>query len=1000
MTYNSSLTTFASIIDQISVANHMLNCHSWFSLRYGTLSPEQLIAQLLELGYTSAALTDINTTSGCLDFVKLANEMGLHPVVGVEFRNTKHIQYIALAVSNNGFEMINRHLSAKLTQKETLPDEAPEHWNGHVWVIYPLQKLPKRKLHPNEYVGIGLQDLRRVWKPNDPTLKKAVVLQPFTFPDKARHNIHRLLRAIDQNTLLSMLDPLQCAPTDAFITPRKDLVAAFSSYPEIIARSLQLLEACRIDFEFGVSKNRKTFTGSKVQDRQLLEKLSLDGMHYRYGKKNKEAQKRLRHELDVIDKLGFTPYFLITEDIIRYARHRGFFHVGRGSGANSIAAYCLQITDVDPIELDLYFERFINPHRTSPPDFDLDFSWRDRDEVLNYIFQRYGTEHTALIATYTTFQDRAVVRELGKVFGLPKSEIDVLSGLKRLPEDADNISRLVFKYGEKIHGFPNHLGIHAGGVIISEAPMFRYTATQMPPKGFPITQFDMYVAEEVGLYKYDILSQRGLGHIREATELILENRQISVDIHRVAEFKKDPKIKELIRSGRTMGCFYVESPAMRMLLSKLKCEDYITLVAASSIIRPGVARSGMMREYIHRFHHPGSFSYIHPKMEEILKETYGVMVYQEDVIKVAHHFAGLDPADADILRRGMSGKFRSAKAFQEVADKFMENCRNMGYPEAVYTEVWRQMESFSGYSFSKAHSASFAVESFQSLYLRAHFPLEFMTAVLNNFGGFYKTQDYVHEARMLGARVEAPCVNRSMHLNSIFEASIFLGFVLLHQLEERSSAMILRARAQGGPFLGLADFVSRVNIGLEQILILIRVGAFRFTTKPKKELLWEAHMMVNKTAVKADKPALLFRAEEPDYKFPVLEDSFIENAYDEVELLGFSLCSPFEIIEPPQENFVAARELNNYLGQRVQMLGSVVAVKDTRTIKGDRMNFATFVDRDGYFFDSTHFPQVVQQCPFRGRGIYLIKGKVACEFGFYSLEASEMAKVPFIPRGY
>lgn len=978
----------------------MLNCHSWFSLRYGTLSPEQLITQLLELGYTSAALTDINTTSGCLDFVKLSNEMGMHPVIGVEFRNAEQMQFVALAVNNIGFELINRHLSAKLTEKEELPDDAPEHWNGHVLVIYPLQKLPKRKLHPHEYVGIGLQDLKRVWKPNDPSLKKAVVLQPFTFPDKARQNIHRLLRAIDQNTLLSLLDPLHCAPTDAFLTPRKDLVAAFSSYPEIIARSLQLLESCRVDFSFGVSKNRQTFTGSKVQDKQLLEKLSLDGLHYRYGKKNKEAQKRLRHELDVIDKLGFTPYFLITEDIIRYARHRGFFHVGRGSGANSIAAYCLQITDVDPIELDLYFERFINPHRTSPPDFDLDFSWRDRDEVLNYMFQRYGTEHTALIATYTTFQDRAVVRELGKVFGLPKPEIDVLSGLKQLPKDADQISRLIFKYGEKINGFPNHLGIHAGGVIISEAPIYQYTATQMPPKGFPITQFDMYVAEEVGLYKYDILSQRGLGHIREATELILQNRQISVDIHRVSEFKKDPKIKELIRSGRTMGCFYVESPAMRMLLSKLKCEDYITLVAASSIIRPGVARSGMMREYIHRFHHPGSFSYIHPKMEEILKETYGVMVYQEDVIKVAHHFAGLDPADADILRRGMSGKFRSAKAFQLVADKFMENCRNMGYPESVYTEVWRQMESFSGYSFSKAHSASFAVESFQSLYLRAHFPLEFMTAVLNNFGGFYKTQDYVHEARMLGARIEAPCVNRSMHLNSIFESSIFLGFVLLHQLEERSSAMILRARAQEGPFLGLADFISRVNIGLEQILILIRIGAFRFTGKPKKELLWEAHLMVNKSAVQADKPATLFRTEEPDYKFPALDDSFIENAYDEVELLGFPLCSPFDMIESMNEKFVMSRELHKNLGKRVTMIGSVVAVKDTRTIKGDRMNFATFVDPEGYFFDSTHFPQVIQKYPFRGRGIYTINGTVVCEFGFYSLEANEMSKVPYIARGY
>lgn len=978
----------------------MLNCHSWFSLRYGTLSPEQLIAQLLELGYTSAALTDINTTSGCLDFVRISNEMGLHPVIGVEFRDGGLLQFVALAINNDGFELINRHLSSKLTEGATLSAEAPEQWNGHVWVIYPLKNIPKRKLFPNEFVGLNLQDLKSVWKPKDPILNRAVVLQAFTFPDKVHNNIHRLLRAIDQNTLLSLLDPTQCAAPDAFLLPRKDLVSAFSSFPEIIARSLQLLESCRVDFEFGVSKNRKTFTGSNVQDRQLLEKLSLDGMQYRYGKKNKEAQKRLKHELEVIDKLGFTPYFLITEDIIRYARHRGFFHVGRGSGANSIAAYCLQITDVDPIELDLYFERFINPHRTSPPDFDLDFSWRDRDEILNYIFQRYGTEHTALIATYTTFQDRAVIRELGKVFGLPKSEIDVLSGLKQLPKDADQISRLIFRYGEKINGFPNHLGIHAGGVIISELPIYRYTATQMPPKGLPITQFDMYVSEEVGLYKYDILSQRGLGHIREATELILENRQISVDIHRVSEFKKDVKIKQLIKTGRTMGCFYVESPAMRMLLSKLKCEDYITLVAASSIIRPGVAKSGMMREYIHRFHHPGSFSYIHPKMEELLKETYGVMVYQEDVIKVAHHFAGLDPADADILRRGMSGKFRSAKAFQQVADKFMENCRNMGYPEAVYTEVWRQMESFSGYSFSKAHSASFAVESFQSLYLRAHFPLEFMTAVLNNFGGFYKTQDYVHEARMLGAKIEAPCVNRSMHLNSIFDDSIYLGFVLLHQLEERSSAMILRARAQGGPFLGLADFVSRVNIGLEQVLILIRVGAFRFTNKPKKELLWEAHLVVNKTNVKVEKPAQLFHANEPDYKFPDLEDSFIENAYDEIELLGFPLCSPFDLIATPKEESIRAKELSNNLGKQVIILGSVVAVKDTRTVKGERMNFATFVDQDGYFFDSTHFPQVVKQSPFRGRGIYSIKGKVACEFGFFSLEASYMEKVPYLARGY
>jgi len=977
----------------------LLNCHSWFSLRYGTVSPQELVNSLLELGYTSAALTDINTTSGCIDFVKLATEAGLHPVVGVEFRDENQMLYIALARSIRGFERINRHLSAYLTSGEKPGNIAPAEWVDDVWIIYP-QKPNLHLLQPNEFIGISTNILRQSNAVKKSDSDKLVVLQPFTFPDKSRFNMHRLLRAIDQNTVLSKLDPLCCAPSSASFYERKDLVTAFAAYPEIIARTLHLLETCHIDFAFGTPKNRKTFTGSIPQDRQLLEKLSHDGLVYRYGTKNREARKRLRHELDVIFKLGFTPYFLITDDIIRYAKYRGFFHVGRGSGANSIAAYCLGITDVDPIELDLYFERFINPHRSSPPDFDLDFSWRDRDEVLSYIFQRYGSEHTAFIATYTTFQERAVIRELGKVFGLPKTEIDILSNQRRLPDDADNISKLIFRYGERLNGFPNHLGIHAGGVVISDAPIYTYTATQMPPKGFPITQFDMYVAEEVGLFKYDILSQRGLGHIREAVDLVRKNRQISIDIHRVADFKADQAIKNLIRTGKTMGCFYVESPAMRMLLSKLKCEDFITLVAASSIIRPGVARSGMMREYIQRFHHPGSFRYIHPKMEELLKETYGVMVYQEDVIKVAHHFAGLDPADADILRRGMSGKFRSAEAFRKVADTFTENCKARGYPEAIYTEVWRQMESFSGYSFSKAHSASFAVESFQSLYLRAHYPLEFMTAVLNNFGGFYKTQDYVHEARMLGARIEAPCVNRSLHLNSIFEQSIFLGFILLHQLEKRSAEQILLARKSGGAFLGLADFVSRVAIGLEQVLILIRIGAFRFTGKPKKELLWDAHLLLNKTVVKVEKPAQLFQVEEPAFQFPALEDTFIENAYDEIELLGFPLCSPFELIERPTVNFCMASELPSKKGQAVELLGAVVAVKDTRTVKGERMNFATFVDEQGYFFDTVHFPPVIARFPFRGRGMYRISGKVCEEFGFFSVETVSMEKIPYKARGY
>ena len=341
-------------------------------------------------------------------------------------------------------------------------------------------------------------------------------------------------------------------------------------------------------------------------------------------------------------------------------------------------AYCLHITNVDPLELDLYFERFLNPKRTVPPDFDIDFSWRDRDEIIEYIFKRYGQDHVCLLGSYTTFQDRAILRELGKVFGLPKDEIDQL---ERGTLKDDHIQRMIRNYSLKLKDFPNHLSIHAGGMLISEKPIHHYTATELPPKGFRTTQIDMHVAEKIGLFKIDILSQRGLGHIRETIELVRKNQQLTLDISRVEDFKKDKRIAAELLNANTIGCFYIESPGMRQLLKKLKCDDYITLVAASSIIRPGVAQSGMMKQYIYRFHHPEDFNYLHPKMKELLEETYGVMVYQEDVIKVAHHFAGLDMAEADVLRRAMSGKYRGRKEFEKIREQYFLNCQEKGYSD-------------------------------------------------------------------------------------------------------------------------------------------------------------------------------------------------------------------------------------------------------------------------------------------------------------------------------
>jgi DNA-directed DNA polymerase III PolC len=959
------------------------------------MSVEQLVQKAVAAGTDAVVLTDINNSTAIPDFAAECGKNNLRPVAGIEFRNNNELQYIGIARNNNGLRELNEFLSKLNFDKQQVPFPAPQF--SEAYIIYSLKKIPKRKLFDNERIGIRPHEMNGLLTLSTQVKRDSmVILQPVTFAETDDIFIHKSLRAVDNNILLSHLKPSQCAGEDEFFRSTDDNERIFRDHSWLISNTRKLLDDCSLEFDLKTFKNKKIFSAGRYDDKLLLEKLAWDGMVYRYGKENKEAKRRIQHELAIIDKLGFSAYFLITWDIVRYSMARGFYHVGRGSGANSVVAYCLKITNVDPIDLNLYFERFINPKRSSPPDFDIDYSWKERDEVIDYIFKRYGYGHTALLGTMSTFRGKSIVRELGKVHGLPKEEIDSLIDNPSSETNRNEITNTIFSTGLKIADFPNMRSIHAGGILISEDPITYYTALDMPPKGFPTTQWDMYVAEEIGFEKLDILSQRGIGHIKESAEIILRNRGIDVDVHAVQKFKNDKIVKEYLRTGETKGCFYIESPAMRGLLKKLRCDDYTTLVAASSVIRPGVARSGMMKEYIYRFHNPDNFEYIHPVMKEQLEETFGVMVYQEDVLKVCHHFAGLDLADADTLRRAMSGKYRSKQEMQRIIEKFFSNCREKGYSDEVTKEVWRQIESFAGYSFSKAHSASYAVESFQSLYLKAHYPLEFMVAVINNFGGFYRTWVYVHEARRFGGIIQLPCVNKSNYKTTIYGTDIYIGFIHIMGLEYMLAQSIEEIRNADGPFTGLNDFVTRVNPGLEQIILLIRAGAFRFTGKKKAVLLWEAHMMINKNKQEETRP--LFSSPVRDFSLPDLVQGRIEDVYDEIELFGFPVTmSWFDMLETSFRGEVPARRMNEYTGKKIRMVGHLVTIKYIKTIKNDWMNFGCFIDHEGNFFDTTHFAPSLKEYPFKGSGTYLILGKVVEEFGFASLEVEKMAKLPVKP---
>ncbi len=1074
-----------------------LNCHTYFSLRYGTLSPEQLVLAAKRRGISALALTDINNTSCAGEFVRLCKREGIKPLLGIDFRGEDGQRlYTGIARSADGFHDLCKYLSDHSLDNKPLPQTFDwslviGHWS--LAIIYPKLIKPIEQFKEHEYLGIRPEHVHLLYSSevkNHP--HKLVILAPATFLDDEGYELHRILRAIDQNTLITKLDipPSQGgaqgggAKKNELLHPPDVLENLYAAYPKIIENTKKLVESCEISFDEGLQVNRQAFTGSKEGDFKLLEKLALNGLQRRYGA-NKKASDRVQKELKVIRDLDFCAYFLITWDIVRYAQSAGYHHVGRGSGANSIVAYCLGITDVEPLELDLYFERFINPQRSSPPDFDIDFSWDERDDVTDYIFKRYGREHTALLATYSTFQFNAAVRELGKVFGLPKEEIDRFADdiLKatdtedvRTPEHGQRwavdggrntadgqrstangilestahrpplavsrwpsaVGREILRFARLLHGFPNHLSIHAGGVVISERPIFYHTALQMMPKGFPIAHTDMYHAEDFGFHKFDVLSQRGLGHIKDAVALVKKNQGRAVDIHDLEAIKQDEKVRAQLRSGNCMGCFYIESPAMRGLLHKLRCDDYVHLVAASSIIRPGVAKSGMMREYIRRFRivdcgfrierpsvtqnpaingqqatttstpknlstnstpqsairNPQSaIEYLHPVFKEHLGETYGVMVYQEDVMKIVHHFAGLGLDESDVLRRMMTGKKRDSEQFRLLKEKYFRNCKERGYPDTLTNEVWRQIESFAGYSFCKAHSASYAAESFQSLYLKAHYPLEFMVGVINNFGGFYHTEYYFHEARMAGASIHAPCVNRSQYLTSIGGRDVYIGFIHLSQLERATASKIVAERSRGGAFRSLGDFTDRVDIGSSQLDLLIRIGAFRFTGMNKCQLMWEKNAVFNPKA-KFESSGFLFDEGHESFELPELAEGEFDQAFDEIELLGFPLRSPFDLLEKTEPyTDVFASQLKGLIGRMIVIEGYYVCRKDVRTVKGELMYFGTWLDREGHFFDTTHFPAFVKLSPFRGKGIYRIEGKVAEEYGFPSIEVVKMEKL-------
>jgi DNA-directed DNA polymerase III PolC len=982
---------------------------------------EELVGRAARMGMKHLALTDRNGLYGAVKFYREAREQGLDPILGAEVDDPKEPgrTAVVLAADRDGFQGLCRLVSSRHLKKGFRLGASLLELGAGCRILTDdadlLEELVGGGSGKNVFGEInpvtlkrGETEVRRLVSLARKAKVPLVATGDVYFAVPEGHRLHLVLRAIGENKTLEGLREEETASPVQYLAGEEEMAVRFREFPEALRAAADLAEECRVTLDLGEWKFPEVRMPPGESPFAHLWRLAAAGLEERYDQVTPEAVRRLVRELEVIEAGGFTPYFLLVHDIVRQAGLWGLRHVGRGSAANSLVSYCLGITAVDPLAHNLYFERFMNPARKSPPDIDLDFSWKERDRILDYVARRYGRERVAMISTHVTFGPRAAVRETARVLGLSPPEITRITRriphwsagpltelrenvpeCRDLPLDEEPWAGIMAAAG-RLLGCPRHLSVHPGGIIVTPGPLDRWVPMEKSSSGQVVTQYDMFGVEDMGLVKIDLLSQRSLGVVEDVLNG-LRVRGVSPPVDDRKRVTCDDRARNLIRSGETMGCFYIESPAMRSLLRKLKTETFEELTAASSVIRPGVAESGMMAAYIERHHDPEKIEYIHPVLEKVLGETYGVMIYQEDVIRVAHELAGMSLADADLLRRSMSGKMRSPEAMAGVERGFLESAAKKGVPGAAALEIWRQMKSFAGYAFCKAHSASYAVLSFQTAYLKARYPACFMAAVLSNGGGYYSAGAYVQECRRLGLRVLPPDVNRSSEEYTAEGRGVRVGLMAVKGLTRRGLEAILGTRQEDGPFVSLEDLARRTPLGGHEMEGLVRCGACGCFGESRPALLWKV------VAAGGREPGDLGLTAGPRIDLPPLEDyTLLERCVAEADILGFTVSAhPLELFrERIPRDVVPSSVMDTYVGRRVRMAGWPIAWKRVRTKEGKVMKFLSLEDLTGTF-ETVLFPEVYHRVApaASGSGVMLVEGKVQDDFGVCVLVAGGLKRL-------
>jgi len=784
--------------------------------------------------------------------------------------------------------------------------------------------LSARKLNRGDVDTAGLQKIDRV--------------TDAVFARKEEWRVHRLLSAIRGNTLVAHVENV--ASPEAYL--RADV--------EVTPDDERLAESC--DWEFLPSP--KVFPKDQG-GMERLRALCSSGIPWRYP--DGAPVERIERELGVIGKLGYADYFIVVHDIVRYSRERGLPVAGRGSGASSVVAYLLGITNVCPIAYDLPFERFLHEGRADYPDSDVDFSWRVRDDVINHVFERFGD--VAMVSTHITFQHRSAFREAAKAFGYSDDQVSLLQRGRVDVPDRPKLERAA----AALLGLPRHFSVHPGGIVLHPdgvAPLER------AEKGVIVTQYDKDTVEAAGLVKIDLLGNRALSTIRGTVEIVERTTGTRLDVERLPV--DEPSVR-LLREARTIGCNQLESPAMRSLIRMMRPADARGLMKALALIRPGAASCGMKEAFVRRERG------LEPvPARGLLPDTHEIMLYEDDAMLVASALTGLSLADADRFRRRVQ-KLRTDEERVAVSREFLELAVRHGTDPAVAKDLWIQMAKFTEFSFCRAHAASYAVLAWASVWLAAHHPVAHWVAALNNNQGLYDARVYLEQAKREGIPVRLPCAQQSGLEFTEERGAIRVGFNRIFGIEQREVAQILEAR----PFASLGDFLARTKLSKPSLRNLVHCGALDWTGLPR--------------------PQMLMYARAKGIGVPAIRDFSEEEKFSrELEILGLSARRHILSYLAPPRDF-DSRALEASAGKRVRLLGIMATSRIAETARSEPMEFVTMEDEHG-LFEVVLFPQVFRRCrAYIGTlGPYEVVGKVESRYDVTAVTAESVRPIQGIAR--